>query len=164
MNSTFIKLSLFLTAAIMLSWDSYNSKIVEYNKIKKAAWLIGVWECKTSRHTLYETWAVKNDSVFMERSYFLKGVDTVYLETVSLEEHKGALFYIPTLKDENNGLPVVFKNTFLTGSKFVFENPEHDFPQKITYTHISADSLIAETSGTVNGQFKSNTFPMKKIK
>ena len=135
-----------------------------HGEIKKAKWLIGEWKCVTTKRVLHEVWWVKNDSCLAERSYFLKNADTVQLETVNLEEHQGKLFYIPTLKDENNGKPVLFKQTSATQNQLVFENLEHDFPQKITYTRITADSLLAETSGIVNGQFRNVQFPMKKIK
>jgi hypothetical protein len=46
----------------------------------------------------------------------------------------------------------------------IFENPAHDFPQFISYTKITTDSLVAEISGTKNGQARKQRFPMKRIK
>ena len=46
----------------------------------------------------------------------------------------------------------------------VFENPEHDFPTKITYKKINADSIVAEISGNRNGKQASELFPMKRAK
>jgi hypothetical protein len=44
----------------------------------------------------------------------------------------------------------------------VFENKEHDFPQKITYTKISNDSIVAEISGMKDGKQSKESYPMKK--
>jgi hypothetical protein len=44
----------------------------------------------------------------------------------------------------------------------IFENAEHDYPQRISYYHVSNDSLIAEISGNKGGELKSEQFPMRK--
>lgn len=40
--------------------------------------------------------------------------------------------------------------------------PAHDFPQRISYTLIHKDSLLAEISGTRNGIAQRKLFPMKR--
>lgn len=45
----------------------------------------------------------------------------------------------------------------------VFENPMHDFPQIISYTKITCDSLVAQISGEKNGQERKQAFPMKRV-
>jgi hypothetical protein len=68
------------------------------------------------------------------------------------------------VKDQNAGLPVAFTLTQASENRLVFENPAHDFPQKITYTRITGDSLLAEISGTINSEEKSQQFPMTRVK
>ena len=79
-----------------------------------------------------------------------------------IEERNGEVYYVPTVKTQNAGKAVEFKMTYSTDKEWVFENPQHDFPQKITYTMITGDSLVAEISGTIEGQLRSEKFPMKK--
>tara|TARA_Y100000815_G_scaffold271620_1_gene298650 strand:- start:17925 stop:18092 length:168 start_codon:yes stop_codon:yes gene_type:complete len=52
--------------------------------------------------------------------------------------------------------------TAINDSLIVFENPEHDYPQKIAYRKVNADSLVAEISGKPKGIMHSEKFPMKK--
>lgn len=135
----------------------------ETNDLKKAEWLIGTWENKTPRGSVYESWNKVNDE-YSGKSYMVKEKDTMVFETLRLVQEKGGLVYIPTIKNQNNGLPVRFAAKSVTDGALVFENPQHDFPQIISYTRIGADSLVAEISGMRNGQERRQTFPMKRVK
>lgn len=79
-------------------------------------------------------------------------------------QEKEGLVYIPTVKDQNVGLPIRFALASISNSQLVFENKEHDFPQMITYTQINSDSLVAEISGVENGKERKESFPMKRVK
>ncbi len=132
--------------------------------MKQVKWLSGTWENKAQRGSIFENWKTGDDSTLIGRSYSIRnGKDTVVFETIQLRQRNGALYYVPIARGQNNNQPVPFKMTLLTKDQMVFENPEHDFPQKITYTRMAKDSLLAEISGTVKGQARSQKFPMKKI-
>lgn len=127
-------------------------------------WLVGTWENKTTRGSVYETWQNAADGELHGKSYAVKGGDTLVFETVRLAKEKDVLYYIPTVPNQNQGKAVRFKATSIKEDRLTFENPEHDFPQVITYTRISEDSLVAEISGTRQGQVRKQTFPMRRIK
>lgn len=133
------------------------------NRIQQAAWLIGTWENKTSRGSMYETWTRLNDLEFSGKSYALKAKDTVVFETIRLVQEQDGLFYIPTVKNQNDGLPVRFALKTISDTTLVFENQQHDFPQTISYTRIGADSLVAAIAGMKNGQERRQRFPMKRV-
>ena len=132
--------------------------------LKKAAWLLGDWQNKTARGISSESWKKLNDSTFLGKSYVLRGTDTVSAEHIRLEEHNGTLYYIPTVKNQNEGKPVIFTMTTALANGFIFENPKHDFPQKISYDLIGKDSLMAEISGTYKGKQRAIKFPMGRVK
>ncbi|MFT3749096.1 MAG: DUF6265 family protein [Agriterribacter sp.] len=138
--------------------------IKQNSDIKKAAWIIGTWENKTSGGPVYETWNKIKDSEFGGRSYMVKETDTIVFENIRLVQEQNGLFYIPIVKNQNDGLPVRFAATTITETQLVFENPQHDFPQTISYTRIGADTLVAEISGIKSGQQRRQAFPMKRIK
>ncbi len=133
------------------------------NAIHKAGWLIGTWENRTAKGSIYERWTRLNDSEFSAKSYILKEKDTIILETISLIQEKGRLYYIPVVKNQNNGLPVRFTLKTISDTTLIFENRAHDFPQTISYTGISTDSLVAEIAGMQNGQEHKIKFTMKRI-
>jgi hypothetical protein len=149
--------------------NSNHSKVSEtvtpaYSELEKAVWLIGMWQNNSSEGRATEQWRRENDSTFAGISYFMVANDTVNFEQIKLMQSNDSLFYIPVVKEQNNGLPVKFTMTFVDGNKLVFENPAHDFPQRISYTKISNDSLVAEISGTMNGEVNAQQFPMSRVK
>ncbi|GAA4307313.1 hypothetical protein GCM10023149_00830 [Mucilaginibacter gynuensis] len=149
---------------IFVGYKPAMAQTKKQNQLSPAEWLIGKWQNKTTRGTVSETWLKVNDSTFTGKSYFLRGADTLSTETIRLEQRNAKLYYVPTVNNQNGGLPVKFAATAITPTQMIFENPEHDFPQKITYTQITRDSLVAEISGTSKGQPRSVKFPMARVK
>ena len=139
-----------------------NPEANEKDKIKSANWLLGKWENKTADGNLSENWKQLNDSTFQGESFFIKGKDTLHFESIILQQKGEELFYNATVKGQNENKAVAFKMTTGTEKQLVFENPKHDYPQKITYTLINKDSLVASISGVQLGKPSSEKFGMKK--
>jgi hypothetical protein len=139
-----------------------NSESNEKEKIKSANWLLGKWETKTADGTLSESWKQLNDSTFQGESFFIKNKDTLHFESILLQQNGEELFYNATVKGQNENKAVTFKMTVGTEKQLVFENPKHDYPQKITYSQIKKDSLVASISGVQLGKPSSEKFGMKK--
>lgn len=130
--------------------------------IKSFSWLIGKWQMATKDGITYENWTMVNDSLLEGVSGMIKGKDTSVYEHITLKLDRNDIYYTPTVKDQNNGQPVPFKMTQAIGDSFVFENPQHDFPSKITYTRQSATAMLARISGKINGQEHAEDFPMTR--
>lgn len=133
-----------------------------YELLQQASWLLGSWQNEMPEGTIVEEWKSLNDSVFSARSFFVSGKDTSFGETITLEQKGAALFYIPVVKDQNGGKPVTFRLTSPAGDELAFENPEHDFPQKIVYKKLTEDSLLTEVSGRMQGKFHAEKLPMTR--
>lgn len=159
---------LFLAIAMIFSCKNEttnnSNESVEMRQIEKANWLIGEWQNNSETKKVTEVWEKENDSVYVGKSYALRNADTVSSERIRLEEHGDKLFYIPVVKNQNIGEVVKFTLTSVASNQLAFENPEHDFPQKISYSLITNDSLFAEISGMYKGQQQSEKFPMHRVK
>jgi len=59
--------------------------------------------------------------------------------------------------------PADFVASAVSDTLVVFENPEHDFPQRIIYRRRGADSLIARIEGTRNGKTRGIDFPYERV-
>jgi hypothetical protein len=149
----------FVGLSILCAWTTKQT-----SDITKAEWLIGTWENKTQRGSIYETWSKTNDNEYSGMSYIIKEKDTVVFENIRLVQEQDGLFYIPSVRNQNDGLPVRFAAKTISEKQLAFENQQHDFPQIISYTKISSDSLVAEISGTKNGQERRQVFLMKRMK
>jgi len=133
-----------------------------YDQIKEFAWLEGTWENPTKNGLYTEKWAKVNDSVFTAVSTVKNDKDTLFYETVILDQKGDSLHYIVTTPKQNDAKPVSFTLKSFTANSYIFENKQHDFPQRISYTKVTNDSLMAEISGIQNGKPAIEQFPMKR--
>jgi hypothetical protein len=163
-----MKYSVILIAAFIVS--SCNTTVTEekakaeakQTEIQKLAWLLGDWENLSPEGNSYERWKKISDTQYGGIGFVLVNADTVFFEGLQIEERSDGLYYIPTVRDQNNAESVSFKLTTSANGAFLFENPTHDFPQKILYKQINADSVYAEISGMQNGKEKVEKFPMRR--
>ncbi|MCH5597584.1 DUF6265 family protein [Niabella ginsengisoli] len=134
-----------------------------YAKIKTAGWLSGNWHHSSEEGNATEQWRRVNDSTYAAESFIIVKNDTVFYETMHLEQRAGSVYCIINAKEQNKNEAVSFKLTSSEPDILVFENPQHDFPTKIVYNKIGEDSLFAEISGTINGKERKEGFPFKKL-
>jgi hypothetical protein len=156
-----------LTFLILISCSTgpkpAEDKSNKHSKLLRLEWLIGSWANISEEGEYYETWTRVNDSVFTAFSYMTITGDTVFSEQVSLELSGGDLYYIVTVGDQNGGNPVSFKLVSDAGGEFIFENKQHDFPQRIIYKNPSPDSLHARIEGIIGGELKAEDFPLHRL-
>ena len=158
-----IRNSFWLIVLYLLSAGCVKeSRKPEKDVFEKLDWLIGSWTGEIKESIFNETWEKVNDSLFSGQSYVIKGGDTISRETISLQLQDTSVFYIPLVEGQNDNKPVYFKLTFSDNTYAVFENPGHDFPQKITYKLTNGDSLTATISGLQEGKDRCISFPMKR--
>ena len=55
-----------------------------------------------------------------------------------------------------------FRMISMSANEVVFENPDHDFPQRITYRLHGDGKLLGRIEGTVNGKERADDFPMTR--
>ena len=103
--------------------------------------LIGDWQdMDTSDGTVFqEHWTRTNDSLLTGRGLVLSGGDTVFVEYLGIHTNADRAFYSARTPSQNGGASVDFKLTAAFGDSLVFEDPEHDFPQRITYAWSAAE-------------------------
>ena len=127
---------------------------------KKLYALEGTWKMNTKRGAICEEWKKMDNNYLQNKGYMIKGNDTIISERVALTNTAAGIFYTSTVEDQNNKQPIAFKMTGSENNSFVFENPAHDFPKRIVYKLITADSIHAfiddgtETGKRQNFYFK----------
>lgn len=135
----------------------------QFLQLQKADWFLGRWENNSEEGSLSEIWKKQNDSTFYGESYFVIKNDTVFAETIQLQERNGVLSYVVSVPNQNEEKPVTFQLNKNTNEGLIFENPSHEYPTKISYKQVGTDSLVAEISGIKDGKLKSEFFKMKKV-
>lgn len=89
----------------------------------------------------------------------VRGERLVEYELVTLREQGDRLAYEAHPSGQS---AAVFLSRIVTDSTVVFENPGHDFPQRIGYQRDRADSLVAWIEGTDQGQIRRIEFPYRR--
>lgn len=136
---------LFFAFTVMLAF-SCNHHTTD-KKIQTFNWLIGSWEMKDADGTITELWQAINDSLMQGKSDFVKGDSVIPFETIRFFRRGVDFFYEAKAAGQNNEKPVEFKLSSYSDSGFVAENPQHDFPKRITYKRINKDSIHAFVDG-----------------
>lgn len=133
-------------------------------RLKELSWLLGTWERESAKSVTYESWRRLSDRTFEGESHRIARAtgDTVFTEYLLLVEMGGEIFYIPKVAE--NEYPVPFKLTSFGNDRVVFDNPGHDFPQRITYQRNADGSLTALTEGNVEGENRQIVFQFSRVK
>lgn len=111
--------------------------------LKQLDHLEGTWQRSTKSGLAYETWEIEKPNLMLGKGYEGTGAETTVQETLRLFVEEGKIIYEATVPDQNEGKPVRFPlvKTSSDGKAFIFENPAHDFPQRLVYHFIGNDSL-----------------------
>lgn len=120
-------------------------------------WLKGIWIYPMSRGSIMECWQSGADGSLEGRSFFIRDTDTLLQETIRLVYQDSAWHYVPTVANQNAGLPVYFKIIWHQRQEFIAENPQHDFPQRIVYRRIGSQ-IYASIEGRKSGRYRKQNF------
>ncbi len=114
--------------------------------LKKISWLEGKWERTNTKPGKkgFELWTRVSATEWNGKGVSLTGTDTTFVEKLKLVVRDGTPYYVADVPE--NQKEVLFKFTELSDNGFVCENPQHDFPKKISYQK-DGDKLKAVISG-----------------
>lgn len=134
----------------------------EKTDMQKLLWIADSWVSASGETTSYEEWKVINDNLYEGGSKTVKEGKTIFSETLKIESTAEGIYYVADVA--HNTAPVKFKLTSVSDTSAVFENPLHDFPQKITYL-LEEGNLHAIIEGPgKDGKIKKVDFFMQKMR
>jgi hypothetical protein len=131
----------FLVAATFL----FCLGIQAQDKLGPFNFLLGTW--KVVGKAAYETWQRSGPDKFSGVGYKEEQGQKKVFETLELLAGPNSVVYAATVPDQNNGVAIHFLLNTNEKGLFSFENPEHDFPKKIQYQLLAADSLYVRVLG-----------------
>lgn len=116
-------------------------------EFERLYWLNGGWtqtNITKPGKALVEQWAKSGDYEMKGQATTIQNGDTVYIERITLLIKDNAIYYVADVPQ--NKQSIFFKLTSITENGFVCENPEHDFPKRISYK-LTGTQLKATISG-----------------
>jgi len=119
-------------------------RAAECNAVDAMGWLLGEWQSSSGEKTIHERWWPQPPGA-------MEGVGrTMVDETVQLEERlrlemRGdSLHYVADVSVNPDA--VAFSLASCDEHQWTFENPAHDFPQRILYRRTGPESFLARVS------------------
>lgn len=142
MKSAFV---FMLTAVATLTFGQTPSTETAAN-FKKLEWLVGSWDRTNAKpgRSSNERWEKSKEFELRGIAVNMQGKDTTYVEKIAILIKDNSIYYVADVPE--NQKPIYFKLTEIDNIGFVCENPEHDFPKKISY-QLEGANLKAQISG-----------------
>lgn len=121
------------------------------SSIESLSWLAGCWAGEMKGTFTEECWMEPRGGIMTGMNRSVKNSKAVFFEYLRIEEGPAGLAYIASPLGKP---PTVFKLKSCENNTFIFENLDHDFPQRIIYTHTAEDTLKARVEGMVKGKLE----------
>jgi len=143
MKKTTVKILLLLCLAAALA-STLHAQQGPWDGLQQLA---GIW--KNQGKASFEKWEIAGPTAMLGEGYRQTADGekriTEYLRIVRLAD--GSIVYQATVPSQNDSATIDFQLVFFTADSWTFENPKHDFPQKIEYWFQDAQILRVTVSG-----------------
>ncbi|MBF0546046.1 MAG: hypothetical protein HQM08_16500 [Candidatus Riflebacteria bacterium] len=144
---------LFLAEGMLFSQNATFS-------VTTLEWLSGNWESNEKGIEITEHWMKPSGNSMLGMGRTVSKGKTLEYEFLRIVQNEnGEIFYIaiPSGQKETS-----FKLKMASSSEVVFENPEHDFPQRIFY-HLEGNGTLFARVETLD-ESKGIDFKMRRVK
>ncbi|HET9478498.1 MAG TPA: DUF6265 family protein [Pyrinomonadaceae bacterium] len=125
------------------------------------SWISGDWQTAPGgRMQIEEHWTSVAGGSMLGMSRTVAGDKTVEFEYIRIEQRSDGIYYVAHPKARCPGTD--FKLTKSSATEAVFENPQHDFPKRITYRKTADEALTATIDGGEGSKAISFSFQRMK--
>ena len=123
------------------------------------SWIAGCWRRESAGRVVEEVWMAPAGDGMLGMSRTVAKGRIVDYEFLQIRVRDGRLVYIA----KPSGQPeATFTATTIGPREMIFENPAHDFPQRIIYRLQGEAGLVARIEGVERGQPRGIDFPMRR--
>jgi len=144
---------IFVSIMLLGSWSARAD-------ISALNWMAGCWSPDGKQPGSVEQWMAPAGGSMLGMTRTVSDGTTVFFEFLRIAElENGQLELFATPSGQET---IRFEMTASGSRDVAFENPEHDFPQRILYRLTAEGKLLGRIEGTVNGEARAIDFPMTK--
>jgi len=129
--------------------------------VEHLTWLVGYWTNNGDGARMMELWLPPEGGVMLglHRDVFESG--QLLFEFLRIEQRDSMVVYVAAPSNQPAGEFTLVESGPV---RAVFENPDHDFPQRIIYELTDDVTLVARVEGEVNGTPKSSTWTWNRAR
>ena len=124
-------------------------------------WLSGCWQQEGAERGTVEIWSKPVAGSMLGLSRSVRGGEMVAYEFMRIEASAEGVIHFTAQPDGQAA--TAFELSHLDDREVVFNNPEHDFPQRITYMNEGVRQLIAVLEGPTRVGEKRIEIPMSRV-
>jgi hypothetical protein len=125
-------------------------------------WMAGCWAAEGGARRMEEQWMRPAGDTLLGMSRTISGGRTAFVEFLQIER-VGEEVTLTALAGGPGARPVPFRRVAGAEGEAVFENPEHDFPQRILYRRAGEGGLFARIDGREKGDEKAQDFRFERV-
>jgi hypothetical protein len=126
----------------------------------KLAWMQGCWATVNQERAVEEQWMAPRGKTMIGTSRTVQGANLVSYEFMMIRQDGDQIAFEVR---PSGRAPVIFKAATITDSSVVFENPRHEFPQKIGYRRAGNNAMYAWIEGDRDGETHRIEFPYQQV-
>jgi hypothetical protein len=129
--------------------------------IEDLAWLAGCWQAEGGEPGSVEHWLAPAGGTLLGMSRAVKNGCTVAHEFMQIRrDDAGRVVFIAAPSGQAT---TTFVRVGGGAAEVVFENPAHDFPQRVIYRRTGPDRLLGRIEGLRNGAPRAIDFPFVRL-
>ena len=153
--------TLILIGLLLMLWCSSFAQTAKPT-LNDLSWLAGCWEANVRGRQVNEQWMKPGGGIMLGMARTVAQGKAAEFEFTQIREDKdGSIYYVAKPSGQAEAS---FKLVKLQNKEAVFENPLHDFPQRIIYRLEAGGSLFARVEATTNGQTRGIDYPYRRAK
>ena len=148
-----------LVALLLLSRPVFAEEVV--STIDKLSWLKGCWGLNKDGREITEHWLGPSGKTMLGVSRTVADGKTVEFEFMQIRQlDNGEIVFIAKPSGQSEARFTLIK---AGTAEMIFENPSHDFPQRVIYRLGENGLLLGRIEGVSNGKEKAADFPLQRI-
>jgi hypothetical protein len=129
--------------------------------VKSLAWMVGAWTGRLGEVETEEHWIAPKGRIMLGVARMTRGDKPASFEFLRIAQTAAGLSYFAS----PGGRPAIEFSLVEQGPQRVaFENPKHDFPQRISYWLDAEGALHARIEGMIKDQQLSHEFRWERVR
>jgi hypothetical protein len=147
--------------ALALLAFSGSGAVAAEGDLEKLAWLSGCWKSQSAEAGSGEQWTSIAGGTMLGTSRTVKLGKTVEFEFMQLRYLADrTLAFVAQPSGQST---TVFPLLRISDTEATFENPQHDFPQRVVYARDGETKLLARVEGMRRGALRVIEFPLIRV-
>lgn len=146
---------------LLVALLSMPAAAIADDAIGQFSWMTGCWGSGTATDGYEEVWLAPTANSMLGVSREIARGQTRSFEYLRIMMATDSIDYVA---QPRGNPPTAFRLKELKGTRAMFENPAHDFPQRIIYQYTAPDRLDARIEGTdpKTGKVAGEDYPLRR--